>query len=287
LGRIHSATVLAHSLELACASYTRALHLHIGHFGRLAADLAEHLDLVELAGHRMAWLGPPEAPWLRVIEAPGLPRVLPMRRHGWLALEVLVGKVDALAASLPQDWRMLGPPADLDVSPHIRACQVLGPCGEMHYLTQVRAPVPPFELPQTTALVERPFIVVLTTPDRARTQAAWEQLAGRAAMAFETRVTVLNRELDRPLAQRYPVAVLQLRDRCLVEIDEVELPGAEPAGLTLGTHLVSIECDSLQRALEGLGAPQAMPGPGYDGARSALWRGPSGERVELIERGPL
>jgi hypothetical protein len=284
LGRIASATVLAPDLDAACASYARALQLHSGPVDALDAGLAAHLDLPALAGARMAWLGPPAAPWLRVIEARGAPIAVPMRRHGWLSLEVLVGRCDALAAALPPDWTVIGPPADLEVSPNIRACQAIGPCGEMYYLTEVKAPVPPFELPQTQALVDRPFIVVLSTPDRARTQAAWEALAGRSAWAFETKITVLNRELGRPLGQRYPVAVLQFRERCLVEIDEVDLPNATHDAISAGTWLVSIERDGLEAGHDGLGPIATFQGTGYGGARSALWRGPCGERVELLER---
>jgi hypothetical protein len=284
LGRIVSATVLAPSLESACESYARALHLAVLHWTVLTPTMAAHLDLHELSGARSVWLGTAgQAPWLRVIEAASALPAIPMRRHGWLALEVLVGNVDVLVAALPPGWIVLGPPADLDVSPNIRASQVLGPCGEMYYLTEVKAPVPPFDLPQTTALVDRPFIVVLSTPSRDRTQAAWEALAERLALAFHTRITVLNRELGRALGERYPVAVLQFREQCLIEIDEVALPPFDATQRVLGTHLVSIACDSLDRGIEGLGAVHAVDGPGYGGARSALWRGPCGERVELIE----
>jgi catechol 2,3-dioxygenase-like lactoylglutathione lyase family enzyme len=285
LGRIASATILAPDFDAALASYARALHLRPAWRGPLAPALAAHLDLPALAGARTAWLGPPDAPWLRVIDAPQAVPVVPMRRHGWLSLEVLVGDADAVAAALPADWTILGPPADLDVSPHIRACQAIGPCGEMYYLTEVKAPVPPFELPQTRALVDRPFIVVLSTPDRARTQFAWEALAGRPAWAFETKITVLNRELGRPLGERYPVAVIQFRERCLIEIDEVALPPTVGDAVAAGTWLVSIERDALDPALAGLGPIARFDGAGYDGVRAALWRGPCGERVELLERG--
>jgi hypothetical protein len=284
LGRVASATVLSAALESACESYARALHLAVLHWTVLTPTIAAHLDLPELAGARCAWLGTVgQAPWLRVIEAPAALPAVPLRRHGWLAIEVLVGNVDALVAALPSSWIVLGPPADLDVSPDIRASQVLGPCGEMYYLTEVNAPVPPFDLPQTTALVDRPFIVVLSTPSRERTQAAWEALADRLALAFHTRITVLNRELGRALGERYPVAVLQFREQCLVEIDEVELPPFDASQRVLGMHLVSIVIDSLERRIEGLGPVHAVDGPGYGGARTALWRGPCGERVELIE----
>ena len=282
LGRIASATVLAPELDAAIDSYAHALGAVVVSRKVLDEALARHLELPSLAGQRVAWLGTGGQPWLRVIEAPGARRVRPMHRHGWLSLEVLVGDVDALAASLPADWELLCPPADLDVSADIRACQVLGPCGEMYYLTQVKAPVPPFELPQSDAVVvDRTFIVVLSTPDRARTLAAWEALAGRSAWAFDTKVTVLNRALGRPLEARYPVAVLQFRDRCLIEIDQVDLPLDTQAddAPTAGTWLVSIERDGLD-GVDGIGPLHAA---GADGRRTALWRGPCGERVELID----
>lgn len=285
LGRIDSATLLAPDLDAACASYARALGLSASARGSLCQEMAGHLDLPALAGARMAWLAGEGGTWLRLVEAPqakiGIP---PMQRHGWLSLEVLVGDVDALAATLPDDWTVLGAPADLDVSPDIRACQVLGPCGELYYLTQVRAPVPPFELPQTAARVDRPFIVVLSTPDRDRTQAAWEALAGRTAWAFDTRITVLNRALGQPLEQRYPVAVLQFRDRCLIEIDQVPLEVPAGEELQAGTWLVSIERDTLDAGIAGIGPIVQPEDAHYRGARAALWRGPCGERVELVER---
>ena len=284
LGRIASATVLAPDFDAALASYAHALGAQVEWQGALESALAEHLQLGELAGNRVAWLSTGDAAWLRVIDAPQAARVVPMQRHGWLSLEVLVGDVDALAASLPDDWTVLGPPADLDVSPDIRATQVIGPCGELYYFTEVKAPVPPFELPQTNARVAHPFIVVLSTPDRTRTQAAWEALAGRSAWAFDTKITVLNRALGKPLLERYPVAVLQFRERCLIEIDQVDLPIAPmDDAVHAGTWLVSIERDGLEAEIDGLGAIHAFDAHGYNGHRAALWRGPCGERVELLE----
>lgn len=282
LGRIASATVLAPDFDVAVAAYAHALGAEAAAPERMQPSQATHLGLEALAGTRMTWLSTGAQPWLRLVEAPGAVVAPPMERHGWLALEVLVADVDALAAGLPADWTVLGPPADLDVSPAIRACQVLGPCGELYYFTQVRAEVPPFELPRTSLRVDRPFIVVLSTPDRARTLAAWEALVGRAAWAFDTRITVLNRALGQPLESRYPVAVLQFRDRCLIEIDEVAAarPG-DDGRLRAGVHLVSIERDSLE-GIDGLGPVSLQQAAGSGPRAAALWRGPGGERVELI-----
>lgn len=279
LGRIASATLVARDLDPAEAGYRDGLGLAaVERFELTPAD-ARHLDLPGLAGARGAWFGTAGAqPWLRVVEAPHARPIEPMHRHGWLSLEVLVGHVDRLAAGLTEPhWRILGPPADLDVSPAIRACQVLGPSGELMYLTEVKADVPPFELPRTDAPVAGLFIVVLSTPDREATARAWEMLAAREAWRFDTRITVLNRALDRPLPQRYPVAVLQLRERCLIEIDEVALdaPAAASRELVTGVHLVSIACSESPSGSVPRPTP-AMPCPGV------RWTSPTGERVELL-----
>lgn len=285
LGRIASATVITSDFDAALASYRLALGAEADMPETLDSALAVHLALEELAGNRTAWLSTGGTSWLRVVEAPDAVPGPSTQLHGWLSLEVLVANVDALAASLPSAWRVLRPPADLDVSPAIRACQVLGPSGELYYFTQVRAEVPPFELPRTSMRVDRPFIVVLSTPDRGRTQAAWEALAGRTAWAFDTRITVLSQALGQPLDSGYPVAVLQLRDRCLIEIDEVAPAQARQPGVRYaGVHLVSIECDSLDGTITGLGRVSRPPGSGYQGRRAAMWQGPFGERVELIEQ---
>jgi hypothetical protein len=154
-----------------------------------------------------------------------------MHRDGWMALECLVDGVDDLVARLPPAFTVLGPPADLDVSPRIRAAQVLGPCGELWYLTQVRAEVPPFDLPLSGRDPPGLFIGVIRCRDREAERDFWIAAGGGASWAFDTKITVLNRALDRPLDGRYPVAVVQLSGRSLVEIDEVR---ADAAGAVTG-----------------------------------------------------
>ena len=175
---------------------------------------------------------------LRVIEhADARPR--PTRfSHGWMALEILVRDVDALARRLPAvGFEVVGPPADLDVSPNIRAMQVVGPAGEMLYLTQVKAAVPPFQIPLSGALpATQPFgplfIAVMSTPSRADALAACAVLAPLQTLQFDTRITVLNRALGHDAQARWPVATVQFGGQCLFEIDEVRDPqvGAPPQG---------------------------------------------------------
>ena len=162
---------------------------------------------------------------LRIIEVPGTPLRPTRFSHGWLALEILVRDVDALAEPARRGgFEIVGAPADLDVSPHIRAMQLVGPAGEMLYLTQVKAPVPPFDLPLSSALASHIgplFIVVMSVPSRAAALAACAPLLPISTLQFDTKVTVLNRAFGRALVARWPVATVQLAGQCLFEIDEV------------------------------------------------------------------
>jgi hypothetical protein len=205
-----------------------------------------------LAGLPRADLGWPgaRAPLLRVIERAGAkPR--PTRfSHGWMALEILVRDVDALATRLPvAGFEVVGPPADLDVSPAIRAMQIVGPAGEMLYLTQVKAAVPPFEIPLALELPAAQmwgplFIAVMSVPSRAAVLEACAPLQPRAHLTFETKVTVLNRALGRALDHRWPVATVQWAGRCLFEVDEVVDPAVRtPAGDELPDGLAWIAMD--------------------------------------------
>jgi hypothetical protein len=212
-----------------------------------------------LAGRRSLWLGAKgAAPLLRLIVVPGTPPRPTRRQHGWLALEVLVRDVDALAvriaaAGASSGFEVVGPPADLDVSPAIRAMQVVGPAGEMLYLTQVKAPVPPFDIPMSAALPAAQdlgplFIAVLSTPSRDAVLAACAALSPGPALRFDTRITVLNRALAKPLETRWPVATLAWAGSSLFEIDEVRdaaleptMPAASTSPLPAGLAWIAIQ----------------------------------------------
>lgn len=281
-GILH-ATLIAPDLQAARRAYLAQLGLEVCKHEELDADTARMLGLEDLRGRAVAWLASEAGePILRLIEDPrAVPRE-PMFHHGWLALEVLVGDVDALAAGLQAPFRVLGPPADLELSPAIRASQVLGPCGEMLYLTQIMAAVPPFDLPMSDARVSRPFIGVISTADRNVSQAAWAALAGHAGWAFDTKITVLNRALGKPLQGQYPVAVVPLAGQSMVEIDQVELSAHAMPGRRAGLHSLAwrlpVTADISQAHWQTMG----MVDDPATGERRCGWRGPAGEHIELL-----
>ena len=275
-GIIH-ATLIAPDLQQVCDAYVAQLDLQVQQQGTLSTDDAAALDLHDLAGASLAWLANSAGePVLRVIEDPAAVVAEPMFRHGWLSLEVLVGDIDTLAAGLQPPFKVLGAAANLELSDAIRAAQVLGPCGELLYLTQIKAQVPPFDLPMTDASVANTFIGVMTTPDRDASQHAWSALLGAKGWAFDTKITVLNRAYGKPLEGRFPVAVVPMPGQCMVEIDQVELPVAAPRRHA-GQYSLALRLPAV--------ADGALRDAGWEvtvvGARRSL-RGPAGEHVELL-----
>lgn len=275
-GIVH-ATLIAPDLQQVCDAYVAQLAMQVQQRATLSVEDAAVLQLQDLTGAASAWLANSAGEAvLRVIEDPDAIVAEPMFRHGWLSLEVLVGDIDALAAGLHAPFKVVGPAANLELSDAIRAAQVLGPCGELLYLTQIKAAVPPFDLPMTNAAVANTFIGVMTTPDREASQRAWSALLGAKGWAFDTRITVLNRAYGRALEGRYPVAVVPMPGQCMVEIDQVDLPASTKlrhAGqYSLGLRLPAVDAAVLTEA--GWVVMDA-------GERRSL-RGPAGEHVELL-----
>ena len=291
-------TLIAPDLDAARVAYREQLGLDVAAREVLESDLAAVLGLTHLTGQPVVWLANSAGECiLRLVEDPQARQLAPMFRHGWLSLEILVADVDALVSGLGAPFRVLRPPADLELSPAIRASQVLGPCGEMLYLTSITAPVPPFDLPMSDARVSHTFIGVMSTPDRAASQAAWVALAGQPGWAFDTRITVLNDAFGKDLASRYPVAVVPLPGQSMVEIDEVQLPQGDAADTVRaggqhaanagagqrygGQHSIALHLPALPDGLASAGWKQIAEIQS-GGERHLGLVGPAGEHVQLV-----
>ncbi len=279
LGPVACGVILSRELSPIIDAYERFLALTVSQRFTLDGLTAKGLGLADLEGHTAAMLaGGSGRDWLLIVEAPEASDRDALGTHGWLAQEVLVEDVDRLAAGLEESpFDVLRPPADLDVSDRIRACQVRGPAGEILYLTQVTGEVPPFELPSCQAFVDHLFIPVLSTPDRDSTLAEYEALASREGLRFDTRITVVNQALGLPLEQRHPVGTLQLDNNALIEVDQIAGTTAPGADLCSGTAAI---------VFHAAGAPSeealaVQEGP-FAGCYLRPRRGHAGERAALL-----
>lgn len=276
IGPPRAGTVVTGDADACIAAYRDFLDLQVIADGPLPATLAAAWGQPGWAGRRQVLMGAdpadPSTHWLRLLEWPGAVAPAPMRQRGWLALEVLVRDVVALGRRLEGGpFRILGVPRPLSVSDDIWAMQVAGPAGETLYLTEVRAPVPPFELPMNArCTAERLFIPVLSAPDRDAALAWYAARAGGTGLRFESRVSALSRALGLDPESRRAVATLALAGRSVIEIDEVpEHPAPAPiaAGLPAGLAMVSLHT--------------ATPPTG-----PLLEQGPAGEWIEWLAQPP-
>ncbi|MEM8942961.1 MAG: VOC family protein [Pseudomonadota bacterium] len=245
LGPIHCAILITRHLGATVAAYEQHLGLHLTRRHAIDPQAAAALGHPELSGCPAVMLaGGSGREWLLAIEYDNAVERNALRSHGWLAMEVLVDDVDELANSLDgSPFEVLRPPADLDVSDRIRACQARGPSGEILYLTQVKGPVTPFELPTCSARVDHLFIAVLSTAHRDRSMEQFEALAGNEGLRFETKITVVNQALGLPMEERHPVGTVQLQSASLIEIDEIAQATAAPHDLRLGVFSMVFEYD--------------------------------------------
>ncbi len=285
VGPVQCGTLVARDADAVIRAYRQGLNMVVVSDAALPSTLAVAWGQPDLAGARFVVLGADAADtsthWLRVIEWPSAAAPQPMRHSGWLALEVLVKDVCALGLRLENGpFTVLGPPRALAVNDNIWAMQVAGPAGETLYLTEVRAPVPPFELPPpATHTAERLFIPVLSAPEHAAAMDWYESLAGHKGLRFDTRVSALNAALGLDPEWRRPVGTLQLAGNSMIEIDHVpEHPPARPTacGLPSGLAMVSFH------ARRELALPPGTRWRTFGAGSLALMQGPAGEWIELL-----
>jgi hypothetical protein len=262
LGPVLMGTLLCRDLEQIVHAYTTFMHAHVHERGTVDAGQAKLWKMPELEGHAFAVLANAKGrPWLRILEDPDCTDKDSLKHTGWMALEILVQNVDELAEELKTSpFEILRPVANLDVSDDIRAVQVRGPCGEILYLTQIKGPVPPFELPRASCPVDHIFIPILCSHDRDKSLEFYSALSKNSGLKFDTKITVLNQAYGYDLERKHQVATLQLRDNTLIEIDQIDAAQTPKSGSISGILMLSFAHD-----------------------QNRVLQGPSGEWVELVK----
>ncbi|MEE2002897.1 hypothetical protein QWY20_15680 [Alkalimonas sp. MEB108] len=293
LGPILGATLVTANLERVRQAYCQQLGFSLVREARVSPQLADFWQAPACADQPMLILAAANGDaWLRVIQMPSeqdIQPVQPLKRQGWMALEVNVADVEAVRHTIQTDeFAIIGEPAYLQISDAIKAMQLIGPAEEVSYLTEVQRPVPPFQLPQTNSFSGSLFIPVLAVPDRQQAVDFYQQLnQAEPALLFDTKITVLNKAWQRPIEHQYPVATLQLAGNSLFEIDQ--LPEAEPLQTATGqlpSGIAMISC--ITRDLDGIAKRMnatihSLDDPYYPASRAILLKGSAGELIELVQ----
>lgn len=296
LGAIRAATVVCPDLDLAAAPYEAALGFQIVETGTLDPALARAWNAPNLSGARYQILQPPSGAesYLRLIEDRAAAPPSPYSTLGWTALEFSVESSDAIIERLDHyGLRVLGPAADLDFSEgRLRAGQVLGPSGEILYLTQINDQVDNFTLPVARHDVERLFIAVLVAGNVLDTTTQYERIFGTIDKgAFESKVAFIAGFQGLPADHTFQFGCVETLPESYIEIDAMPAgvqPRPHPDGhLPAGIAIISFESDDIAPFLAaGARLSPAQPGALYGSRRSALISGPAGELIEIIERPP-
>lgn len=297
LGPIVGATLLHQNIDQVISCYQNSLGYKVVDEHIVSKTLAALWNSPKLLGNRVVVLAAANGQaWLRVVEDPNALPATPLKSHGWMALETNVKCVDAINTKIQNNhsalhftscFKVIGQPEYLQVSDAIKAMQVIGPAGEVSYLTQVNKEVPPFELPMTTYETAGLFIPVLCTPDRDKSLAFYQALNNAdKGLNFKTKITVLNNAWDRDIEHQYEVATLQLDGKCLIEIDQV--PEAEPItnnadSLPSGISIVSCRVKNIENIAQQFSLKiHHIDDSYYKNSAAILLKGPCGELIELI-----
>jgi catechol 2,3-dioxygenase-like lactoylglutathione lyase family enzyme len=296
LARLCAFTLTTPDPAATAQAYCRWLDYIVADQGSISVDLALLWGHPALAGRRSVLLHAPQSPdtLLRLVETPALPAArIAQPGHGWNAMEVLVRDPYSLAGELQgSPFTLLIPPRPLPFDAAIHAMQVVGPAGELLYLTALPAHRTILGLHAAQSRVDRPFIAILGCADVETVLAFYAQALGTPTIsASPTVVKVINDSFGLPDQHRIALGIVKMPRDSLIEVDQ--LPAAarpRPSGvgeLPTGFAVVSFACADLSALpLRWLHAPRALPEAPYLGRRAGLARGAAGELIELIEPSP-
>jgi catechol 2,3-dioxygenase-like lactoylglutathione lyase family enzyme len=204
---------------------------------------------------------------------------------GFAALEFIVGGLDELALRLTRaDLGVVGMPAPLSFSEHIRAMQVLGPNHEVVYCTEVNGPVPGFNLPSVEGKAGECFVVIAAVSDLEASRQFYASLFGTQPPAvMQSRVVAMSYMQGFKSDTIYDIAALPMSAQHYLELDQwmpAQNEGASCIGLKSSARIL---CVSLtQKAHHQLAELAERSWQEANDSLHHIVRGPDGELFEFI-----
>jgi hypothetical protein len=285
-------TICAQDLGAMESAYTRVLNYSVVDRGRVSEELANTWAAPKMHGREYILMRPSSEAnvYFRFVQSAAQPGYRPMSTYGWNATEVLVQDPDALARTIREPgsgFQVMGEPRPLGAGSPIRAMQAVGPAQEVLYLTRIPADFQ--RMPPARTFVDRPFIIILGSPDLPQTQDFLrERLGLEVGNAGQARMTVLNKAFGLDIETTHPLAMARISPEYSIELD------GYPDGATLrpqregelppAMSLVTFEVESLTPLRNSLLAPpKRIPAKPYNGRLTGTMRGSAGELLELVQ----
>jgi catechol 2,3-dioxygenase-like lactoylglutathione lyase family enzyme len=293
LTAIIAVTLTVPDLPTAEEAYSRWFGYQVVERGLVSRPLAAGWGAPMSEGRRYVLLQPAsgEPVYLRMVQSPATAGFEVMKTHGWNANEILVEDPDRLATQLDgSPFRIIGAPRPLSTSPAVRAMQVIGPAGELNYLTRI----PPdgssvFIKTSARSFVDRTFIVVLGGPSMAAMRDFYRDVLGmKVTEPVAAAINVLQNAYAQPASATTPLAIVSISDGFLIELDEYPAAARSrprrDGDLPPGIAMVSFAAASLERpGLHWRVTPTVRPEAPYSGRRAGIIEGAAGEWLEIIE----
>ena len=291
-----TSTIAAPDVDAVEKSYVDWFGFRVVQRGMLDDSVAASWGAPKNAGSAYSVLEPESGKqsFLRVVANPSVEGYRPLTTFGWAASEMVCQDVDALQEQLKSSpFEIIGPAADLEMLPQIRALQVRGLGDEVFYLTMFKVDIPEFDLPDAHSAVDRMFISVFATDGPEKVQAWFDKHWGiEPGEIADTKLAIVDDAFGLP--QRtldLQLTVAMMRSRSMVEIDgyppqTTERPRRE-GYLPPGNAMMSVLVDTLDGLdLDTITSPIRRPEAPYFGRRAATTLGAMGELIELVERDP-
>ena len=205
---------------------------------------------------------------------------------------MLCEDVDDLAVKLDNSpFVRLGGPRDLYSRPRSpRAMQLIGPSGELIYITRMLPHSSVYAMKPAKSEVDRPFILAVASPSIEEMQAFYGGVLGmRCFEPFTYYNGILANMAGVPSDTTFRSAITPIPGRkYLIEIDHFPpntgprqiRPGHLPPGMAMIT-CESQDFDSFP--VDHQGAIRSIDDKPYAGRRSMLITGPAGEWLEIVE----
>lgn len=290
--RLLRAATLTVSDPLATAQrYVQCFDYRIVEDGPVDEDLARSWDAPAMGGRRCITVSPASGAevYLRFIAGVPVEGYLPLRTHGWAAVEICVADVMAVHERMQgSPFEIIGPPRAIPGLDAILPMQVKGPDGEIVYLTQIFSDLPMYDLPRAGSLVDHLFILVLACSDL-DASLAWLQSQARLSLGRKMDIpyTMLAKSFGLPLSDLHTIVTATHGRDVFLELDQypaAATPRPVRAGeLPPGIGIATLRHPELAE-LPGpwITPPRQRPGTIYGGQLAGTLRAPDGALLEIV-----
>lgn len=290
MSRIKYATLGAPDLGAVEQAYTKWLGHTVVERSTVSETMATSWGTPNMTGRPFVLMRPMtgENVMIRAVETEATPGYKAMTTLGWNAFEIIVNDPDDLHTRLMDGspFEHIGGPANLGGGSTIRASQYIGPAGEVLYFNSETGDREKSNLPLPGEDVGRTNIVILASKDLDETMPIYRAAFGLGqGFVMPTPNQLVAEAQDLEDGAMFRLGFITLRERGnAIHFDEYtdgSAPRQAPEGmLPQACAMVSFNVDNLDAVEADF---VAEPITEYGGMRSAVFQGPAGELVELIE----